>query len=99
MRSIIFILAMFGMLMLQPNVSSAENYIECLTRCNADKSSSDANCPPPPGDEARAQCLKENQDAMKPCIDSCQQAAAGATAPKDRPMDTPKDIPDTPKEN
>lgn len=90
--------AMFGMLLLQPGVSSAENYIECLTRCTADKTSSDANCPPL-GNETRAQCLQENQDAMKPCIDSCQQAAAGATAPKDRPMDTPKDIPDTPKEN
>jgi hypothetical protein len=100
MRSI-FILVMFGMLLLLPGVSSAQGYLECVARCTAEKSSSDANCAPP-GDEARALCLQDNQDAMKPCIKSCQQAARADTptdASKDRPMETPQDTPDTPKEN
>jgi hypothetical protein len=97
----IFILIMFGILLLQPGIGFAESYFECLTKCSTDKSSSDANCPPA-GEEGRVQCLQVNQDAMKPCIDSCQQAARPATpaeTPKDAPADTPKDTPDTPKDN
>ena len=88
MRSI-FILATFGFLLLHPGIGSAQAYIECITKCNVEKSASDANCPPP-GDEVRMQCLQDNQNAMKSCIESCQQA--------EHP-ETPKVTPDTPKEN
>ena len=89
MRSVI-ILAMFGMLLLEPGASSAETFTECLTRCSTELQSGAANCPPP-GDEARAQCIQDNQEDFKQCSDGCSQSA---------PADTPKDAPaDTPKEN
>ena len=104
MRSIL-ILAVFGMLLLKPCVSSAETFAECLTRCSSEMTASAANCPPP-GDEARALCLQENQETLKDCFDNCPQAAPANTpkdtltdAPKDTPTDTPKDTPtDTPKD-
>lgn len=100
-----FIVAMFGMLLLLPGMSSAETFAECQKRCFTEMSSGNVNCPPA-GDEARTQCLKENQETMKHCLESCPPAAPADTpidmpkdTPKDTPMDTPKDTPDTPKEN
>jgi hypothetical protein len=85
----ILILVMFGMLLLQPGASSAETSAECQTRCSTEMASGNTNCPPP-GDEGRSQCFKDNLVAFKSCIDSC---------PKDAPTDTPKDVPaDPPKE-
>jgi hypothetical protein len=84
MRSI-FVLAMFGILLLHHSVSTAETFMECLTKCSAEMSSSNANCPPE-GDEARAQCLKDSQEAMKICMDSCPKPESA-----DMPMDTPKE--------
>lgn len=90
----ILILAMFGILLLQTDVSRAGISAECLTQCSKEMSSGALSCPPP-GDEARTQCLQDNQDVWKRCIDSCPQAA-----PADTPKDTPKDTPtDTPKED
>jgi hypothetical protein len=100
MRSV-FIFAVFGMLLLLPGVSSAENLNECLKRCSTEMSSGNANCPPP-GEDARTQCLQDNQEAMKHCVESCPPATPGDTpadTPKDTPLGTPKDTPDTPKEN
>jgi hypothetical protein len=101
----LFIVAMFGILLFQAGISRSETFAECLTRCSAEISSGNANCPPA-GDEARTQCLKDNQEALKRCIDSCPKAAPADTptdtpkdTPKDTPLDTPKDTPDTPKEN
>jgi hypothetical protein len=94
MRSII-ILAMFGMLLFTPGVSPAETLAECQTRCSTELSSAAANCPPP-GDEGRLQCLRDNQETMRNCIQSCPPAA-----PTDTPKETPPDTPstDAPKDN
>lgn len=100
MRTVL-ILAVFGMLFLQPRVSSAQAYLECVTGCTNEKASSDAACAKS-DDEARAQCRQDNQDAMKSCIDGCQQDAranAPADGTKDRPVEAPKEIPDTLKDN
>lgn len=99
MRSVL-ILAMFGMLLLLPVLSHAETTAECQARCSTEMSSGLANCPPP-GGEARAQCLQELQDSFRHCIDGCPQAAPADT-PKDTPKDTPAETPppaDTPKDN
>ncbi len=80
MRSIL-ILAMFGTLLLLPGVSSAETNAECQTRCAAENASRDVNCPSPGGDtdQARAQCLQENQDTYRGCLNSCPQPAPADT--------------------
>ncbi len=94
MRSVLT-LAVFGMLLLLPDFSHAETNAECQTRCSAEMSSGIINCPPP-GDEARAQCLQDMQDSYRRCIESCPQPA-----PADTPKDTPAETPpaDTPKDN
>ena len=104
MRSV-FILAMFGMLLLQPGASSAETFDECRTRCSAEMTSSTGNCPPL-GDESRTYCLtQENQEVLNVCLDSCPQAEPvdmpedTTDTPKDAPVDIPQDTSDTPKEN
>ena len=94
MRSIL-ILAMFGMLLLIPGASPAETFAECQTGCSTEMSSAAANCPPP-GEEGRAECLQENQETMRQCIESCPP-----DAPADTPKETPPDTPSTdmPKDN
>jgi hypothetical protein len=94
MRSIL-ILAVFGILLLQLGISSAETFAECQTKCSMELSSGATNCPPP-GNETRIQCLQEIQETMTRCIDSCPPAAP-ADAPKEVPAVTPST--DTPKDN
>jgi hypothetical protein len=83
MRSIL-VLAVFGTLLLLPGVSAAETNTECQTRCATEKTSRDTNCPPvdADADQARAQCLRESQDAYNSCVNSC---------PQPEPADTPKE--------
>lgn len=83
MRSI-FILAIFGTLLLLPDVSSAETNAECQRRCVTEKVSKDANCPPPGADtdQSRTQCLQESQDTFISCLNNC---------PQPEPADTPKE--------
>jgi len=100
MRSILT-LVIFGTLLLLPGVGSAETNAECQTRCAAEKTARDADCPPvgEDTDQARAQCLQESQDTSNSCLNSCPPPA-----PADTPSDTPTDKPtdtstDMPKEN
>jgi hypothetical protein len=96
MRSML-LLVLSGVLLLLPGVSSAETFAECLTQCSKDMSSANSNCPPA-GDGERSQCLQDNQDTMKQCINGCPQAAP-ADPPKDTPTDTPKETSDEPDEH
>gem|GEM_PF-6681526 len=87
----VFILAVFGILLLQPGAILAETFDECRTSCYADMKSDTANCPPS-GEEAHTQCLQESRQTLKSCLDNCLQASRADT-PADAPADTPKDTP------
>jgi hypothetical protein len=78
----ILMLAMFGMLLLLPGVSSADANAECQSNCANEKASRDMNCPPPGEDtqQARAQCLQESQEIYTSCLANCPQPE-----PADRP--------------
>lgn len=89
MRSF-FILTVFVMLMLQPGAISAETFNECQASCAAEMAANTANCPPF-GDEARNDCMKENQAVFTVCIDSCTQAGPASDAPVDTPAEMPTD--------
>jgi hypothetical protein len=80
----IFILAVFGTLLLLPGVSVAETDTECQITCANEKASRDENCPPldADADQARAQCMRESQDTFNSCVYSC---------PQPEPADTPKE--------
>jgi hypothetical protein len=69
----IFILAIFGTLLLLPVVGSAETNAECQMQCSAEKASRDESCPlaADDGDQARAQCLQESQDGYNACVAEC----------------------------
>jgi hypothetical protein len=79
----ILILSLCGTLLLLPGLSSAETNEECGTRCDAEKSSRDENCPPGEDTEhACARFLEESEDTYNSCIDSC---------PQPEPADTPSE--------
>jgi len=80
MRSIL-ILAIFGTLLLQPAVSSADTSAECQSNCANEKASRDANCPSGENsDYERAHCLRESQQAYNDCLKDC---------PPPAPVETP----------
>ena len=90
MRSIL-ILAIFGILLLQPTMSSADPSAECHSECASEKASRDENCPPPgeDTDQARTQCLQESQEAYTGCLSGCPQPEHADTPPDTPPADTP----------
>ena len=69
----IFILSVFGVLLLSPGVHSADLTQDCLTRCADEKTADDMNCPAPAEsiDQGRVQCLKNNQDIYNNCHNNC----------------------------
>ena len=82
MRSII-ILALFGILLLQPTMSPADDNAECQSNCVNEKVSRDGNCPS--GEDTaieRAQCLRESQEAYASCLNSCPPPAPADTRPE-----------------
>lgn len=81
------IIAMLGMLLLLPGVSSAETNAECRAACTTEKISRDEICPPAgeKADEERAECLHENLNSYSICINSC---------PLPEPVDTPENLPE-----
>jgi hypothetical protein len=97
MRSIL-ILTLFGTLLLQPAVGSADTGAECRSECAGEKASRDVTCPPPgeDTDKERAQCLQENQESYGSCLNGCPQPAPADTPPEtpaDAPSDAPADAP------
>ncbi len=83
MRSI-YILAIFGTLLLLPGAGPAETSTECPTACASEKAARDVNCLPS-GEvptESSTQCLKDSQDTFISCIRGCPQPA-----PADKPAE------------
>ena len=100
MKSIL-IFTMFGILLILPGVSSAETNAECKTGCAAEKASRDGVCPPAGegADQARAECLQENQSSYSICLNSCPLPEPADT-PAEAPTDTSGNQPvDKPAEN
>jgi hypothetical protein len=73
----ILMLTIIGTLLLLPGSSTAETNAECQTHCAAEKTTRDADCPPPDQDEetdkARAQCLLDSVNIYNTCVSTCPQ--------------------------
>jgi len=91
------ILAIFAMLLFLPGVSPADTVGECRINCSAESEVNVANCSTAgeDTDQIRQQCLQDNQNSLKDCLDACQQAASGEE-PTNVPADVPKNTEERP---
>ena len=73
----ILILTVIGTLLLLPGSSIAETNAECVTRCDAEKATREAACPPAgkddETDQANARCMLESENAYDTCVNECPQ--------------------------
>lgn len=91
MRAILIVATLMSGL-LHPGVCLGDDYDDCKLKCAAERDTRNANCPAPAdsSDEARAQCLKDSQDAYIACVRDCPQPSSSRHAPSSLALDARK---------